>query len=240
MINNLIVKTIFYILTISILLISFGFEINGLILFFGPYSIFIYVGILISICKIYFGFIHQENKYFILIFTFITLIFASLDIYVHYKNSLGLNDKIQLQLNNVDSKLELIEFDLGKVKSDKLELNRAYGSTAKRNIRREELNQEQSVLQTNKDNLIKQKLELKTYSNFEKDSSIIKFLMIFGVELLILLCIKIHNKFKNNIIKEFIVQEDIQEIIQPIVNKPKRKYTKKVNKQQNTFLDSDI
>jgi hypothetical protein len=235
--NNLINQSIFYVLTISILLISFGFEINGLILFFGMNSIFIYVGILISICKIYFGFIHRENKYFILIFTFITLIFASLDIYVHYRNSLGLNDKIKIQMTNVDSKLEIIDYDLNKIRYNKSELIRAYGTVTKRNDRERELNSEQEKLLINKDFLIKQKLELKTYSNFEKDISLIKFLMIFGVELLILLCIKIHNKFKllNN---KPIEQE--QEVLTPsIVNKPKRKYTKKP-KINNTFLESDI
>lgn len=197
--NNLL-NLIFYTLTTAILVLSFGFEINGLVLFFGKHSIFIYVGMLISLCKIYFGFIHKENRYFILIFTIITLMFASLDIYVHYKNSLGLNDRIKIQLDNVNSKLELVEYDLNKVQYDKSELTRAYGSTTKRNIRREELNKEQELLQTKKDDLIKQKLELSTYSTFEVDSSIIKFLMIFGVELLILLCIKIHNRREVNII----------------------------------------
>jgi hypothetical protein len=217
-------KIIFYILTTLVLIVSFLFELNGLILFFGIYSIFTYVGVLISFCKTYFGFVNNERTYYVYLFTIATLLFASLDIYVHYKNSLGLNNKIKNQLENIDSKLDILNYDLKKIQYNKSELVRAYGSVSKRNEREKELLDEQNEIFVKKDSLLLQKNELNNYSNFELDTSGFKFFIIFFVELLLLYCIKNKNNFtEDNVINK----EEVVVAQEKDIPKQKRKYTKR-------------
>lgn len=199
---------LYYVITGCALLFSLGFDINGLISFFGIHSVFPYLGIILFLCKVFIIYFYKKKYFIVFLLSFTTILFSSLDMYSHYKNSKGNNAEITFKIQETDRQIKSNLDEIKRIEGLENNLNSNYGSITKREIARKNFIERKDYLNETMRILTKEKIQLLKQTNATIDINLIKLFEIIVLELTILALIKL-KIFKYKTIKKNITHRDI-------------------------------
>lgn len=181
--NNKII--VWYIVLSVVLLLSFGIETNGLLLFFGV-SVWAAIGIIIAVCKVYIAIIDKRNRWVVYLLSCATVLFMSLDTYTHYINSKGINEDVVFKVQETDRRIESAVKELKSLETEEKRLLPDYGSATKRNLARKELNKRKDLLNESMESLADSKVKLLKQTSFNIPFNVMKFIISALVEVILL------------------------------------------------------
>lgn len=127
--------------------LSLGFDLNGLYVLFGL-SVFIGVGVVIYLCKLYVGIFAREYKKLFIFLSFCTIAFANLDTVAHWRNAQGYNPEIAFKIQENDRKSTSYKNELKRLEQSEGRLIMEYGSATLRERARKTLLERKDYLQT--------------------------------------------------------------------------------------------